>query len=222
MTRVLEKVTAFVTRGGAQREELLLLEHPFAGIQIPAGTVEAGEGPEDAVRREAAEETGLSSLELHTYLGSDDWRLPEPLRMIAASTTVYARPDPISFDWATLPRGAMVHVERAAPEFTQVTFQEWDRWPDRSYLSMRITGWVPTEVLAAVRRRHFFHLVRRADTPPRWQVQIDNHLFTLFWAPLARLPRLASPQDTWLEFLQRAYPGLALPPETEEERKTTR
>jgi 8-oxo-dGTP pyrophosphatase MutT (NUDIX family) len=201
-SRVLEKVTAFVTRGGLSGEELLLLEHPFAGVQIPAGTVEEGEAPEDAACREAAEETGLSRIALLAGLGSEDWHLPEPLRMITTRTPVYARPDPISFDWATLPRGAMVHVERAAAGFTQVTFQEWDRWPDRSYLSMRITGWVPDEALAAIRRRHFFHLRHRGDTPPRWQVQIDNHRFTLFWAPLTRLPRPVSPQDGWLRFLR--------------------
>jgi 8-oxo-dGTP pyrophosphatase MutT (NUDIX family) len=217
MTRVLEKVTAFVTRGSAQGKELLLLEHPFAGIQIPAGTVEEGETPEDAARREAAEETGLSGIELRAHLGSDDWRLPEPLRMIATGTTVYSRPDPISFDWVTLPRGAMVHIERAVAGFTQVTFQEWDRWPDRSYLSMRITGWVPEEALATIRRRHFFHLVHPGDTPSRWQVHVDNHLFTLFWAPLARLPRPVSPQDRWLSFLRWACPGLALVPETDAE-----
>lgn len=218
MTRVLEKVTAFVTRLSVQGEELLLLEHPFAGIQIPAGTVEEDEAPEDAVCREAAEETGLSGLALRASLGIDEWTLPEPLRMVATRTTVYSRPDPISFDWATLPRGAMVHVERAAAGFTQVTFQEWDRWPDRSYLSMRITGWVPGEMLTRVRRRHFFHLVHRGDTPPRWPVQIDNHRFTLFWAPLTQLPRPVSPQDTWLSFLQQVYPALAVAPGREVER----
>jgi 8-oxo-dGTP pyrophosphatase MutT (NUDIX family) len=213
---VLEKVTAFVTRSGPLGEELLLLEHPFAGVQIPAGTVEEGEAPEDAVRREAAEETGLSGIALLAGLGSEDWSLPEPLRMIAARTTLYARPDRISFDWSTLPRGAMVHVEREAAGFTQVTFQEWDHWPDRSYLSMRITGWVPNEALATVQRRHFFHLAHSGDTPPRWQVQIDNHRFALFWAPLTRLPRPVSPQDTWLRVLQRAYPELAWVPEAED------
>jgi 8-oxo-dGTP pyrophosphatase MutT (NUDIX family) len=217
MTRVLEKVTAFVTRRRPQGHELLLIEHPFAGIQIPAGTVEDGETPEDAVRREAAEETGLSGIALRASLGSDDWTLPQPFRLIAARTTAYGRPDPMSFDWATLPRGAMVHVERAAAGFTQVTFQEWDRWPERSYLSMRITGWVPDDVLACVRRRHFFHLVHRGDTPPRWQVDIDYHRFALFWAPLSQLPKPISPQDTWLRFLQQVYPELALKPGPEAE-----
>lgn len=218
MTRVLEKVTAFVTRSGALGNDLLLLEHPFGGIQIPAGTVEEGEAPEDAVCREAAEETGLSGIELRAGLGSDDWPLPDTLRFVAARTTVYSRPDPGSFDWAYLPRGAMVYVDRTAAGFTQVTYQEWDRWPDRSYLSMRITGWVPDEALATVRRRHFFHLEHPGDTPPRWQVAIDYHLYTLSWAPLARLPRPVSPQDTWLGFLRRVYPELALAPEMKDER----
>ena len=218
MERVLEKVTAFVTRSGQQGDELLLFQHPFSGVQIPAGTVEAGETPEEAVRREGAEETGLSGIELRASLGSDDWHLPGHLRLIAERTTVYARPDPDSFDWCYLPRGTMVHVERAVPGFTQVTFQEWDRWPDRSYLSMRITGWVPDEALARVRRRHFFHLVHPGDTPPRWEVPVDNHRFTLFWAPLARLPRPISPQDTWLAFLRRVYPDLALVPAPVDER----
>jgi 8-oxo-dGTP pyrophosphatase MutT (NUDIX family) len=210
MSRILEKVTAFVTRSTPGGEELLMFEHPYAGFQIPAGTVEAGEAPEDAVLREAAEETGLLGFHLRAGLGSEDWRLPEVLRFIAERTTVYGRPDPTSFDWSFLPRGTLVHVERAVPGFSQVTFQEWDRWPERNYLSMRITGWVPDGVLATVRRRHFFHLLHPGDTPAHWTVPVDNHLFRLFWAPLDRLPRPTSPQDGWLSFLRRVYPGLSL------------
>jgi 8-oxo-dGTP pyrophosphatase MutT (NUDIX family) len=218
VSRILEKVTAFVTRSSPGGDDLLLFEHPNAGIQIPAGTVEAGEAPAEAVLREAAEETGLSGFELRAGLGSDDWQPPGHLRYVAERTTVFSRPDPASFDWSYLPRGAMVHVERAVPGFSQVTFQEWDRWPDRSYLSMRITGWVRDEALATVRRRHFFHLVHRDDTPARWTVAIDNHVFTLFWAPVDRLPRLTSTQEAWLAALRRVYPGLAHAPEAREKK----
>ena len=48
----LEKVTAFVTRERTAWGELLLFRHPFAGIQLPAGTVEPGESPDEAVVRE--------------------------------------------------------------------------------------------------------------------------------------------------------------------------
>ncbi len=38
-----EKVTAFVTRMSPRGMEVLLFQHPSAGIQVPAGTVEADE-----------------------------------------------------------------------------------------------------------------------------------------------------------------------------------
>ena len=55
------------------RNRLLVFEHvysPEAGIQVPAGTVKAGEDPEVAVMREASEETGLTDLALQSELGN--------------------------------------------------------------------------------------------------------------------------------------------------------
>jgi ADP-ribose pyrophosphatase YjhB (NUDIX family) len=65
------KVIAYITRG----EKLLVFRHPHhpeAGIQIPAGTVNFDESLEDAVVREAQEETGLSRFEIHAFLGVQD------------------------------------------------------------------------------------------------------------------------------------------------------
>jgi ADP-ribose pyrophosphatase YjhB (NUDIX family) len=65
---VKHKVFAYITAG----DQLLVFRHPFApeaGLQVPAGTVEAGELLTEAVLREAAEETGLSALTLEGYLG---------------------------------------------------------------------------------------------------------------------------------------------------------
>ena len=81
----IEKVTAFVTRTTGEGLELLLLEHPFAGIQIPAGTVE-DETPEEAVLREVAEETGIDSATIISYLGRDEVSLPDVQRIIATPT----------------------------------------------------------------------------------------------------------------------------------------
>lgn len=53
-------------------DQIVLLyhpDHPEAGIQVPAGTMEAGETPEVAVLREAFEETGLRGLRIVRYLG---------------------------------------------------------------------------------------------------------------------------------------------------------
>ena len=43
MKNVVQKVTAFITRTVNETKELLVFQHPTAGIQLPAGTVELGE-----------------------------------------------------------------------------------------------------------------------------------------------------------------------------------
>ena len=71
---ITEKVIAYITQG----DRLLVFSHPFhpeAGIQVPAGTIKVGEAPEEAVLREAGEETGLDDLELRTFLGTQDFDL---------------------------------------------------------------------------------------------------------------------------------------------------
>jgi 8-oxo-dGTP diphosphatase len=68
MPVVKRKAFAYITRG----DQLLVFSHPLepdAGIQVPAGTMEDGEAPEDAVMREAQEETGLTCLSLVRFLG---------------------------------------------------------------------------------------------------------------------------------------------------------
>ena len=206
MPIAIEKVTAFITRPTDEGLELLLLEHPFAGIQIPAGTVEE-ETPEEAVLREVAEETGIELAAIHRYLGCEEKPLPEGQRVIAAATKVYARPDVTSFDWAHLRKGIQVAVNRRERGFSQVTYEEPDRVPDPQFITMSITGWVPDGVLADTRIRHFFQLEYDGPTEERWTAFSDNHTFTLFWAPLSDLPEIIAPQDRWLAHLHRGLGG---------------
>lgn len=202
MAQSVEKLTAFVIRGLETSADLLLFEHPHAGIQIPAGTVQGGETPEQAVLREVVEETGLTNVTLRRTLGVAEGQLPAGQALIAAPTKVFARPDASSLDWARLPAGSRVNVERTASGFCQVTNQEVDRVPDPQYVTMAITGWVPEDHLSATRRRHFFLLEPAGPTEGRWTVSADNHAFTLFWAPLSALPVIILPQDRWLEVLR--------------------
>lgn len=68
MKQVKYKAFAYITN----RHRLLLFRHvyiPEAGIQVPAGTIEAGESPQEAALREAIEETGLSDLAIDCFLG---------------------------------------------------------------------------------------------------------------------------------------------------------
>ena len=71
MRKVIDKVFAYITA----HHHLLVLRHPSApeaGLQVPAGTVEANEPAEKAVLREAFEETGLRDLTLHCFLGEQE------------------------------------------------------------------------------------------------------------------------------------------------------
>jgi ADP-ribose pyrophosphatase YjhB (NUDIX family) len=57
-----QKVLAYIVRRGEGAWQLLVFEHandPGAGVQVPAGTVEAGERLEAALWRELLEESGL-------------------------------------------------------------------------------------------------------------------------------------------------------------------
>src|SRR5258708_28204252 len=65
------KVFAYITA----QQHLLVFRHPYApeaGIQVPAGTIEEHERAEEAVLREAYEETGLTALTLTRFLGEQE------------------------------------------------------------------------------------------------------------------------------------------------------
>ena len=118
-----EKVVAYITHGG----KLLVFrhtQHPEAGIQVPAGTVEEGELPMHAVMREAREETGLERLEMRAFLGKQRYHLEwfdrsevqvrhfYHLELLGEAPATWQHcesspegPVPFEFFWATLPHG---------------------------------------------------------------------------------------------------------------------
>jgi len=69
---IVQKVYAYVLRQRQGIHQLLVFNHedfPEAGIQVPGGSVEAGEEPFEAVLREVKKETGLEGLSLVSKLG---------------------------------------------------------------------------------------------------------------------------------------------------------
>lgn len=62
------KVCPVVLRD-SDKLEILVLEHPLAGIQLVKGSIESAEAPETAALRELAEESGLRASEMPRPLG---------------------------------------------------------------------------------------------------------------------------------------------------------
>ena len=213
MQGIVHKVTAFITRESERGWDLLLLQHPDAGIQIPAGTVEENETPEEAAMREAREETGLGDLTVRQYLGYRSESVGPEERIIATPTKVYARPDDTSWDWSHLPRGHVVTILRRAEGYSQVRYTEQDRVPDPQYVTMEITGWVPDGVLADRKLRHFFHLHYQGQSEERWEQRERYLRWVVFWAPIGALPEIIWPQNEWLVVLHGGVTGLFDGPE---------
>jgi 8-oxo-dGTP pyrophosphatase MutT (NUDIX family) len=199
-----EKVTAFVTRATPQGMHLLIFEHPRAGFQLPAGTVEANEPHAKAAAREAREETGLRDLPPGRLLRTVQETLPDDHFLITTTTRVYARPDLTSFDWASIRNGFLVWVHHVGPAFAHVTYAERDPHTEPAVVSFQITGWVPTGVITRQVTRFFYHFPYQGQTPVTWSVDTDNHRFRLFWAPLYQLPPIVAWQRWWIDILTQA------------------
>ncbi len=199
---MIQKVTCFITANISGDHFLLLFEHPTAGIQIPAGTVEEDESIENTALREASEESGLINLKIKKLICSRDENLSAGKVVLANQERVFARPDPTSFQWAYLPRAAIVDLIRSENVFAQVCYSEGNLYPDPNYISYQIIGWVRKDSLTRNLRRHFFHIEYQGPLDMgKWSVKIDSHLFTSAWYPFESLPAIVYPQNTWLDYV---------------------
>ncbi|MDJ0757611.1 MAG: NUDIX domain-containing protein [Ardenticatenaceae bacterium] len=196
----LHKVTAFILEERDGKCHLLTFLHPTAGRQLPAGTVEAGEAPEEAVLREVWEETGLQTT-IHAQLLSRHDRLHAHRRMILRAVNFFQEPrsdammEPIS-----LQRGSYIDINPQQQENGYVwgIHENFDFTynPPRS-LDKR-SGWVDLSCLTDKQLRHYFTLAPNDPSPNRWWHDSDNHRWQLEWRPLSPPPQLMPPQDQWL------------------------
>jgi 8-oxo-dGTP pyrophosphatase MutT (NUDIX family) len=174
------KVTAFITRDTDAGRELLVFTHADAGIQVPAGTMEAGETPETAVLREAYEETGLTAVRIAAYLGAITPTLEPGMCYLLEPFTLLDSPGGVATA-ALLTRGYIVSVVDSSGEYDQVCYG-FILEEDVFHLDLNATGWLPRRLLTTNVRRHLFHLTLTAPTPERWTTAADGHFFELYWA----------------------------------------
>ena len=197
----IHKVTAFISRERLEGRQILLFQHPQAGVQIPAGTVDEGEDWETAVLREATEETGLTQLTIHRYLGQIENELVAGEAILNQNSHIFSQPDATSLPFAPLmSRGMTFEVGEQRGNFHHIRYTEYDQLPNPTKITLYIDGWLPSERLSWRKTRHYVHLHCYEETPDRWTLPGDrNHLFAPFWANLQPKPAIVSPQNRWLD-----------------------
>jgi NUDIX domain len=226
----LDKVTAYITRSAEDGTlELLVFQHPEAGIQLPAGTGEQGETLESSVLREAWEETGLNCLWLVGHLASEQQVLPDGSCMLESTVRVLQEPSPFS-DSVTVPMGGGLFVERMlrgatcrqletteAGDYSRVAFDLFEVSDGHSTLLSETIGWVPTAALTTEIMRHHFHLTTTTSTADTWTHDADVPGCQLFWLPLkSASERLVEPQNSWLVSVMARLEASASLPDPEQ------
>lgn len=76
--QVVEKAFGYITREHGEQIQVLVFGQNTvgAGIQVPKGTIEEGETPLEAVKREMLEETGLTTLVVQELIAQDYFNHP--------------------------------------------------------------------------------------------------------------------------------------------------
>ena len=140
----IHKVTAFITRERPEGRQILLFQHPQAGVQIPAGTVDEGEDWQTAVIREATEETGLTQLTIHRYLGQIENELAAGEAILNQDSHIFSQPDASSLPFAPLmSRGMTFEVGEQVGSFHHTIYTEYDQLPNPTQITLHIDGWLP-------------------------------------------------------------------------------
>jgi 8-oxo-dGTP pyrophosphatase MutT (NUDIX family) len=192
---IVRKVTAFITRESPNGREVLLFQHPLAGIQFPAGTVEEGETFEEGVLREAYEETGVNNLSIVQHLGVIEDDFTGEVRRMVADFMPMNEPNGVPTGMM-FEHGLFVTVGETHAGFTFVTHNA----EIHPYFEFSGTsGWVASEAIQPHRAvRHLFHLQTSDELPNEWEHLAEGkYNFRFFWVNVNDSPNLVELQHSW-------------------------
>jgi 8-oxo-dGTP pyrophosphatase MutT (NUDIX family) len=183
---------------------MLVFEHPTAGTQVPAGTVEPGEEPARAALRELLEETGVNGVNSQQLIGTLEEPLTAGERVVTAKVELKNEPGGTQITGA-LNRGWRVVVLREDDDWAYVSFREYDLNIVPRAVIRRVDGWMRRGLLATSIKRYLYRL-EVEDSRQEWVIESDlGNLFRCHWVPLHPRPRLVEGQDNWL---RAAHPAL--------------
>lgn len=195
----------FIVREQAVGPELLVFHHDYSGLQIPAGTVEAGERPEHAIVREVREEAGLEDL-VFEHLGTRTVTYPDDYVVIGSVCDLLAEPCVGAPVIRQMRRGG---VRRLAEQngYTQICVEQlnYDFDSPRRVGSGAEYGWVPSGILWTSETRSFYLARPERVLPDSWIVQaeqsadFDGYEFRFRWLPLTRTMPLLGLHRDWVQ-----------------------
>lgn len=200
---MLEKVSALILRPSKTVPDILVFEHPTAGLQLPAGTVENDEEPEIAVLRKVYQETGLKQVEVvkkltetHQFLPTDEAFLIETIRCYAWPAQSAQRFGPL------FTRGKRFQVYERKVGFTRIKYEDYYLNKKSEKSLKTIEGWLPSASLTHEIRRYIYLLRVLNETPQSWSHLTDRgYTIQLKWVPLKPVPKINEEQISWLEYL---------------------
>lgn len=197
--KTVDKVTALVTSESQQASRLLVIQHPYAGLQVPAGTVNLGEDAQTAVFREVSEESGLTELRLVKELATDLMTCAEPERVVLRMTKIFDEPsyDASSSGYA-LTRGSIVRMVNKIGMFAEIEADPLDTSQSPAERPVNVRGFVRNSLLGLNVRRHIYHLVAQEETEDSWLHFADGNNFQVFWTRMDATIDLVPEQHQWL------------------------
>lgn len=205
---MIEKVAAFVLRPSRQGVEILTLEHPRGGLQVPGGTVNAGEAPETAVLRELHEETGLTEVRIIRKLGEERVDLPARRGVLLQKGCLHVSPSESAplVDHDPAPNsGFGVEILDRQGDWLHVQYREVDHCVQPPQLVWEVQGWIHSNHVDTAIRQEFYWLQTRSSTPDSWVWQTLDDLgytFHLRWQPIQPLPNFIPTILGWMKWLK--------------------
>jgi 8-oxo-dGTP pyrophosphatase MutT (NUDIX family) len=185
----LQKVTAFVVTAASPRH-LLVFQHPLAGLQLPAGTVEPDEPPAEAAAREVGEETGIRV--------DEGEQLDDERRRLGGDRAAMLRTVTVGDE--TLRRGHPVRIlDTSDPQAVAIRREIYDYEVSPPQLIESTDAEVPADAVTRQLHRWFYCFVVDAETHERWTREADGHEFEVHWTPLRRDVPLVDEQSRWLK-----------------------